>query len=1381
MSLAWSSKSLKATPVSADQLLIIDSEDAVTSTQNKRILLSAIPDLGEENTASNSGAGNGWVQTKSGVDLPFKSLITTSPISTTVNTNDLTLTLDDLVNSDISSSAAIDFSKLASLTDGNILVGSSLSVVTSVTMSGDATITNTGALTVATNAITDDKIITHTTTKITTSTKSLLNTEIVYNDQANTFGDFNQIFHDDKLFIQNPAKTFEYQIVASAITADRILTLPLLSSNDTIVTAAFSQTLTNKTFSSSNEFEDDALIIQNPLNTFNYTIQASAITADRTATIPLLISSDTFVFENHIQTLTNKTLTSPTLTTPTITSFINANHDHTNAIGGGQLTSTTALTDTTDIAYLNTANSYTAGTLQTFLGDTSGTSGVNVGSIAGDPTTQANGDIWYNSSSGILFGRIGGVNIDLGASASSSPPFSDTNAIVKGNVDATKELRFEVDGNTTGIVGVIATTFSTAKTVTIPDSTTTLAGLSTAQSFTATQTFQDDSIEISNPADTSQYTIQASAITGDRTVTLPILVSSDTFVFEAHTQTLTNKTFDASNEFEDNGLVIQNPLNTANYIIQASAITAARTATIPLLITSDTFVFEDHTQTLTNKTFVSPTFTGDINADNLVLSGDLIVNGTTTSLNTETVNISDNHLYLNSGYTTTTAQTGGLVVNYLPTSTTTTVSSGAFVAGIISSSNPTVDTVGAATFSASDLVQISGSDDNENDGLFEVLTHTSNVLTIRGVGITATDEDFTNNQFIANASDNATITKVTVSVMRSGIDGLWETASGSATGFSFVDNVTLSATQTLTNKTLTTPKISSISNTGTLTLPTSTDTLVGRETTDTFTSKSINLANNTLTGTSSQLATAISDETGTGSLVFATSPTLVTPELGTPSTLVLTSATGLPVSGLANGTDGELITWDSLGVADTVGVGTAGQVLTSAGVGAAPSFQSVAGTGDMVLAAIQTITGAKTFNNETFLLNNPGNSFAYTIVGSTITADRTITLPLITASDTLVVLGLPQSYTAGTLQTFLGDTSGTSGLNVGGIEGNPTTQTDGDVWLNTSSNQVFARINGVDVDLGAGAGGEVVTWTANHSMATFKLTATALNDVILNAPTGQATSLEVNGAEEYSFNSTQADFNGNNLVNVGVLELSNPTNSFQYIISSASITADRILNLPLLGGTDTIVTAAFIQTLTNKTLTAPIFADLGFIADANGNELIIFDTVTSAVNEITLVNAITATPVELQASGGDTNVSVKMVPKGTGQFFGNRETWAWPLTDESTAPSTGVTYTTEPAPYDMSIDDAIIGLTTAGTGATLFSIDVLKETSVNGNAFTTIFSTLPTIDASEFTSTTATTAAVISTTTWEKGRRLQLSISAIDTNALGRGAKIALIVHATAE
>ena len=53
--------------------------------------------------------------------------------------------------------------------------------------------------------------------------------------------------------------------------------------------------------------------------------------------------------------------------------------------------------------------------------------------------------------------------------------------------------------------------------------------------------------------------------------------------------------------------------------------------------------------------------------------------------------------------------------------------------------------------------------------------------------------------------------------------------------------------------------------------------------------------------TSLQLAGVISDETGSGALVFATSPTLVTPALGTPGSGVLTNCTGLPVVGGGTG------------------------------------------------------------------------------------------------------------------------------------------------------------------------------------------------------------------------------------------------------------------------------------------------------------------------------------------------------------------------------------------------------------------------------------------------------------------------------------------------
>jgi hypothetical protein len=83
------------------------------------------------------------------------------------------------------------------------------------------------------------------------------------------------------------------------------------------------------------------------------------------------------------------------------------------------------------------------------------------------------------------------------------------------------------------------------------------------------------------------------------------------------------------------------------------------------------------------------------------------------------------------------------------------------------------------------------------------------------------------------------------------------------------------------------------------------------------------------------------------------------------------------------------------------------------------------------------------------------------------------------------------------------------------------------------------------------------------------------------------------------------------------------------------------------------VTASSTNSLSNKTLTAPKFVDLGFIADANGNELIVMDTVTSAVNEIKVANAATGGKPSIEAQGGDTNVSLNMISKGTGEVQSN--------------------------------------------------------------------------------------------------------------------------------
>lgn len=83
-------------------------------------------------------------------------------------------------------------------------------------------------------SVVDADIGTHTSTKISITAKGQLNSAIVYTDQSNTFGAFNQVFPSSRFLVQNPAGTFNYTLAGSAIIASRILNLPLISQTETL-------------------------------------------------------------------------------------------------------------------------------------------------------------------------------------------------------------------------------------------------------------------------------------------------------------------------------------------------------------------------------------------------------------------------------------------------------------------------------------------------------------------------------------------------------------------------------------------------------------------------------------------------------------------------------------------------------------------------------------------------------------------------------------------------------------------------------------------------------------------------------------------------------------------------------------------------------------------------------------------------------------------------------------------------------------------------------------------------------------------------------------------------------------------------------------------
>jgi hypothetical protein len=110
--------------------------------------------------------------------------------------------------------------------------------------------------------------------------------------------------------------------------------------------------------------------------------------------------------------------------------------------------------------------------------------------------------------------------------------------------------------------------------------------------------------------------------------------------------------------------------------------------------------------------------------------------------------------------------------------------------------------------------------------------------------------------------------------------------------------------------------------------------------------------------------------------------------------------------------------------------------------------------------------------------------------------------------------------------------------------------------------------------------------------------------------------------------------------------------------------ADKTSKIVYLDGTNAndlgVVNLTAPQTLTNKTLTSPVINE---IDDNAGNELVIFSKTTSAVNEFTITNSITGTAPEISATGGDTNIDIKITPKGTGKV--NIDGIKYPNTDGS--------------------------------------------------------------------------------------------------------------------
>lgn len=116
-------------------------------------------------------------------------------------------------------------------------------------------------------------------------------------------------------------------------------------------------------------------------------------------------------------------------------------------------------------------------------------------------------------------------------------------------------------------------------------------------------------------------------------------------------------------------------------------------------------------------------------------------------------------------------------------------------------------------------------------------------------------------------------------------------------------------------------------------------------------------------------------------------------------------------------------------------------------------------------------------------------------------------------------------------------------------------------------------------------------------------------------------------------------------------QINDVDSSHKYTIVGGALSTDTNVNLPAMSDSDTLVMSDLTQTLTNKTLTTPSISDpqiTGDIRDAANAVALGITSAGSAVNYVEVQNQAAGTSPKVVAEGDDSDLSLILSGKGTG-------------------------------------------------------------------------------------------------------------------------------------